>query len=401
MDFETIKELDTKNGMQNYGRFDVAFVSGKGSFLYDTEGKEYLDFGSGIGVCSIGHSHPRWVEAVSSQAALLAHVSNLFYTEPYARLASRLTALSDMQAVFFGNSGAEANEGAIKLARKYSFEKYGKGRHVIITLMQSFHGRTMAALTATGQPSYHDYFHPFVEGFRYLAANDIDAMKEALMDDVCAVMVEGIQGEGGIVPLEQTYVDELAKLAAEKDILLIFDEVQTGNGRTGEMYSYQGFGVRPDVVTTAKGLGGGLPLGAILVGEKCKGVLSQGMHGSTFGGNLIVCAGANAVLDILTEPGFFSSVGQKGEKIQQTVKSWNLPAVNDVRGKGLMIGIQLEGLSHKAAAAELLKRGLVILTAGKDVLRLLPPLTISDEEIDKGLAILYAYLTEQKLTVQI
>jgi acetylornithine/N-succinyldiaminopimelate aminotransferase len=396
MDFETIKELDAKNAMQNYGRFDMAFARGTGSRLYDTDGKEYIDFGSGIGVCSIGHCHPHWVEAVSRQAATLAHVSNLFYTEPYAELASRLTALSGMQAVFFANSGAEANEGAIKLARKYSFEKYGKGRHVIITLMQSFHGRTMAALTATGQPSYHEYFHPFVEGFRYAAANDIDAMKTAMTDDVCAVMVEGIQGEGGIVPLAQAYVDELAKLAAEKDILLIFDEVQAGNGRTGEMYSYQGFGARPDVVTTAKGLGGGLPLGAVLVNEKCRNVLSQGMHGSTFGGNLIVCAGANAVLDILTEPGFLASVTQKGEKIQNTVRKWDLPVISDVRGKGLMIGIQLEVLSHKTAAAELLKRGLVILTAGKDVLRLLPPLTISDEEIDKGLAILYDYLAEQK-----
>ena len=239
-------------------------------------------------------------------------------------------------------------------------------------------------------------FTPFVEGFRYLNANDSDAMKAALTDDVCAVMVEGIQGEGGVVPLTQKYIDELAKLAAAKDILLIFDEVQTGNGRTGEMYSYQGFGVKPDVVTTAKGLGGGLPLGAILVGEKCRDVLSQGMHGSTFGGNLVVCAGANAVLDILTEPGFFGSVIQKGERIQETVKNWDLPVIKDVRGKGLMIGIQLEGLSHKAAAADLLKRGLVILTAGKDTLRLLPPLTISKEEIDKGLTILYAYLKEQK-----
>ncbi len=396
MDFLKIKEMDAESGMQNYGRYDIAFASGKGSFLYDTEGKEYIDFGSGIGVVSVGYANPHWVEAVSSQAAALPHVSNLFYTEPYAKLASRITKLSGMKAAFFGNSGAEANEGAIKLARKYSFEKYGKGRHVIVTLLQSFHGRTMAALTATGQPSYHDYFHPFVEGFRYVPANDEEALKGALTDDVCAVMVEGVQGEGGVIPLTQSYVDELSAIAASKDILIVFDEVQTGNGRTGTMYSYQGLGVEPDVVTTAKGLGGGLPIGAVLANEKCRGVLSQGMHGSTFGGNPIVCAGANAVLDILAEPGFLASVTEKGEKIQKTVNEWKLPLIKEVRGKGLMIGIVLDGLAPKTAAADLLKRGLVILTAGKDALRLLPPLTISDEEIEKGLAILHEYLAEQQ-----
>jgi len=396
MDFAAIKKLDSENGMQNYGRYDVAFASGKGSYLYDTEGKEYLDFASGIGVVSVGHGNPLWVEAVSRQAAALSHVSNLFYTEPYAVLAARLTALSGMKAVFFANSGAEANEGAIKIARKYSYEKYGKDRSAIVTLNQSFHGRTMASLSATGQASYHDWFFPFVEGFRHIEPNDVSALKEALAEDVCAIMVEGIQGEGGVLPLEETYVKTLAKMAAEKDILLLFDEVQTGNGRTGTMYSYQGFGVKPDVVTTAKGLGGGLPIGAILVNEKCRGVLSAGMHGSTFGGNPIVCAAANAVLDVLTEPGFLAAVAKKGEKIQKNVKEWKCSFVKEVRGKGLMMGLVLDGLSPKDAAAELLKRGLVVLTAGKDVLRLLPPLTISDEELEKGLAILHEYLSEQK-----
>ncbi|MDD2484472.1 MAG: aspartate aminotransferase family protein [Eubacteriales bacterium] len=393
MDFAKIKELDAESGMQNYGRNDVAFVSGKGPFLYDTEGKEYIDFGSGIGVVSLGYGNPHWVDAVSRQAATLSHVSNLFYTEPYAVLASRLTKLAGMKAAFFGNSGAEANEGAIKLARKYSFEKYGKGRHTIVTLLQSFHGRTMAALTATGQPSYHDYFFPFVEGFRYVPANDSDELKAALTDDVCAVMVEGIQGEGGVIPLSQTYVDELARLTSQKDILLIFDEVQTGNGRTGTMFSYQGFSVEPDVVTTAKGLGGGLPIGAILVNEKCKNVLSQGMHGSTFGGNPIVCAGANAVLDVVSQPEFLAGVAQKGDRIKEIILGWQLPAIKEVRGKGLMLGIVLDGLSPKKVAADVLKRGLVILTAGSDALRLLPPLTIGKEEIEKGLEILRCQLT--------
>ena len=393
MDFTTIKELDAQNVMQSYGRFDVAFASGHGARLYDTEGKEYIDFASGIGVNSVGYAHPHWVEAVSRQAATLAHVSNLYFTEPYTVLASRLTALSGMKAVFFGNSGAEANEGAIKLARKYSFDKYGEGRHVIITLVQSFHGRTLAALTATGQPSYHQYFHPFVEGFRYAEPNDSEALRAVLGPDVCAIMVEGVQGEGGVTPLAKSYVDELAKIAAEKDILLIFDEVQTGNGRTGDFYSYQGFGVRPDVVTTAKGLAGGLPIGAILMNEKCAGVLSQGMHGSTFGANPIVCAAANAVLDIITAPDFLAEVTCKGRRITDALEFWNLPNVKEVRGKGLMIGIQLEGLAPKKAAAELLLRGLVVLTAGRDVLRLLPPLTITNEEIDRGLVILRDYLS--------
>ncbi len=393
MNFNTIKDLDAQNVLQSYGRYDVAFASGRGACLYDTEGKEYIDFGSGIGVNSVGYAHPHWVEAVSRQTATLAHVSNLYYTEPYAVLAARLTALSGMKAVFFGNSGAEANEGAIKLARKYSSDKYGEGRHVIISLLQSFHGRTLAALTATGQPSYHQYFHPFPEGFRYAEPNDRESLAAAMGSDVCAIMVEGVQGEGGVTPLTREYVAELAKIAAAQDVLLIFDEVQTGNGRTGDFYSYQGFGIRPDVVTTAKGLAGGLPIGAILMNEKCTGVLTQGMHGSTFGANPIVCAAANAVLDIITAPDFLAEVTCKGRRIMDALESWNLPNIREVRGKGLMIGIQLDGVAPKTAAADLLARGLVTLTAGKDVLRLLPPLTITNDEIDKGLRILHAYLT--------
>ncbi|MDD2216015.1 MAG: acetylornithine/succinylornithine family transaminase, partial [Eubacteriales bacterium] len=365
MDFLTIKELDKNNAIQNYGRYDVAFTYGEGSYLYDSEGKEYLDFSSGIGVASVGYSDPHWVKSVCDQVSRLAHVSNLYYTEPYVRLAERLTALSGMKAVFFGNSGAEANEGAIKIARKYSYDKYGKGRGTIITLFQSFHGRTMTTLTATGQPSLHQHFFPFPKGHKYIMANDQSALEEAMTEDVCAVMVEGIQGEGGVIPLEDVYVHKLAKLAEEKDILLIFDEVQTGNGRTGSMYCYQGYEVKPNIVTTAKGLGGGLPIGAILTDEKCSCVLTPGTHGSTFGANPICCSAANGVLDILTRPGFLDEVKKKGDRMKNVIRSWELPAIKEVRGKGLMLGVQLEGLSPKEAAADLLKKGLVVLTAGQ------------------------------------
>lgn len=394
MNLNEIKALDQEHVIQSYSRYEIAFASGKGSLLYDGEGKEYVDFGSGIGVSSVGYANPRWLEALKRQASRLAHVSNLFYTEPYAMLASRLTALSGMKRVFFANSGAEANEGAIKIARKYSRDKYGEGRSTIITLLRSFHGRTLAALTATGQPSYHQHFFPFVEGFRYVDAGDIDALKEAMTGDVCAVMAEGIQGEGGVMPLPLDYVKELAQAAQEKDILLIFDEVQTGNGRTGQMYCYQGFGIQPDIVTTAKGLGGGLPIGAILVNEAVSGVLTPGTHGSTFGGNPLACAAANAVLDIITEPGFFERVEEKGDLIMERIRGWNSPKIKDVRGKGLMIGIQLSGIQPKQAVPELLEKGLVVLTAGEDVMRLLPPLTITHEEVEKGLAILRDYFLQ-------
>lgn len=394
MEFSRIKELDRAAVLPTYGRYDVAFARGENATLYDTEGKAYIDFASGIGVISVGHANPRWTEAVCRQAGTLAHVSNLFYTEPYARLAERLKALSGMEGVFFANSGAEANEGAIKLARKYSRDKYGPGRATVVTLLQSFHGRTLAALTATGQPSFHQHFFPFPEGFRYVPPNDAAALTEALTDDVCAVLVEGIQGEGGVRPLEDAYVAELAALARAKDILLIFDEVQTGNGRTGTMFSYQGFGILPDIATTAKGLGGGLPIGAILAGASCRDVLTAGTHGSTFGGNPVCCAAALAVLDILTEEGFLERVKEKGERIRRTVQSWGSPKIRSVRGKGLMLGLELDGVAPKAAVADLLARGLVALTAGEDVLRLLPPLTITDDELDRGLAILEAFARE-------
>jgi acetylornithine/N-succinyldiaminopimelate aminotransferase len=395
MDLDYIKQLDSENVIQNYARYNVAFNQGSGSLLYDTAGREYIDFASGIGVISVGHANPHWVKAVSEQAGRLAHVSNLFYTEPYVVLADRLTELSAMKAVFFANSGAEANEGAIKIARKYSNDKYGDDRFVIITLNQSFHGRTMATLTATGQPAHHKYFYPFVEGFRYIPPNDIKALNDALDDKVCAVMLEGIQGEGGVNPLDREYLKELVEIISERDVLLILDEVQTGIGRTGDMFCYQGLDINPDIVTLAKGLGGGLPIAAVLVNDKCRDTLSHGTHGTTYGGNLICCAAANAVLDIVSEPGFLDQVTIKGNRIIEAIKGWNNPLIVEVRGKGLMIGIQLKDIEPKKVVAELLERGLITLTAGTDVLRLLPPLTITEEEIDKGLEILRVYLKEK------
>ncbi len=392
MKFDTLKELDSQCMIQNYGRFPAAFARGKGACLYDFDGKEYIDFGSGIGVNSLGYGHPAWAKAVCNQAKTLAHASNLFYTEPYVKFAQRLTILSGMAAAFFCNSGAEANEAAIKLARKYSSDKYGSSRGTILTLRQSFHGRTLATVTATGQDSFHTHFYPFPEGFRYTEAEE-EALEKALTDDVCAVLIEGVQGEGGVIPLEKSFVTKLRELTAEKDILLIFDEVQTGNGRTGFLYSYQYFGVIPDAFTTAKGLAGGLPLGALLVSEKVRDVLGAGTHGSTFGGNPVCCAGACAVLDVLETPGFMDSVAEKGIYIKETISGWGNPLIKEVRGLGLMIGISLdESLSVKTLIGRLLEQGVIALSAGGNTLRLLPPLVISYAEIDQGLSILKGLL---------
>ena len=273
MNFEQIKSLDNQYVLQTYGRNSVAIDHGKGATLWDTEGKEYIDFTSGIGVCSLGYANEQWAKAIYDQAMKLGHISNLFYTEPYAVLASKLVPASGMAAAFFGNSGAEANEGMIKTARKYSYDKYGQGRATIITLKNSFHGRTITTLKATGQDHFHEFFFPFTEGFRYADANDMDSLLAQSGDDVCAVMMELIQGEGGVNPLQKDYVQAVAKLCAEKDWLLLIDEVQTGIGRTGSLFAFQQFDIQPDVVTFAKGIAGGLPFGGFLTNEKCRNVL--------------------------------------------------------------------------------------------------------------------------------
>lgn len=369
--------------MQTYGRFPVAIERGEGATLYDPEGKAYIDFASGIGVLSIGTAHPKFVEAVSTQAAKLAHTSNLFYTEPGVTLAKRLCEKSGMDKVFFSNSGAESNEGMIKLARKYSTDRYNNDRTEIITLVNSFHGRTISTLAATGQDVFHQYFYPFTEGFAHVPANDLEALKSAVNDRTCAVMMELVQGEGGVLPLDRDYVKAVESFCKENDLLLLIDEVQTGIGRTGTLFAFQGYGISPDVVSCAKGIGGGLPLGAVLASKTCSDVLGPGTHATTFGANPICTAAGNAVLDVL-ENGVLESVSEKGAYLRSKIEEMGFAT----RGMGLMIGIVVEAGTHKETVKKLIEQGLLCITAGKDAIRLLPPLTITKDEMDRGLAIL-------------
>lgn len=383
MDFLTAKQYDDEYIIHSYGRFPVLLTKGKGATVQDDTGKTYIDFTSGIGVNALGFCDDGWVQAVSAQLQTLQHTSNLYYTEPCIQTAKLLCEKSGMKKVFFGNSGAEANEGVIKAARKYSFLKYGEGRCKILALENSFHGRTMAALSATGQAAYHNYFFPFVEGFVFAKANDLADTLSKMTDDVCAVMLETVQGEGGVVPLDKAYVQAVAKACQEKDILLIVDEVQTGIGRTGTLFSYQQFDVQPDLVSCAKGLGGGLPIGAVLFGEKTETVFTAGDHGSTFGGNPVVCAGAVHILSTIDDA-FLQDVQKKGAYLKEKIEK--MPHVQNVAGLGMMLGIQLD-VEAKPVINALLEAGLLVLSA-KTKIRLLPPLTITQEELDKGLTIL-------------
>ena len=381
------KELDNQYVAHAYGRFDVALTKGQGSTLYDEDGKKYIDFGSGIGVTAFGINDPIWTKAVEEQLHRVQHTSNLYYTAPCAKLAQLLCEKSGMKKVFFGNSGAEANEGAIKFARKYSYDKYGAGRSTIITLVNSFHGRTITTLAATGQDSFHTVFDPFTPGFKYCPANDIEALQAAATDDVCAVLFECVQGEGGVNNLNPEFVSAIAKLAKEKDILIAVDEVQTGNGRTGTYFAYQQYGITPDIVTTAKGLGGGLPIGAVLFGEKLQDTMTPGSHGSTFGGNPVVAAGACSIVERIDDD-FLSEVQRKSEKIRTALAK--VKGVKSISGMGLMLGIETDKPAGEVAKA-CLANGLLILTA-KTKLRLLPALNISDAELDEGLEILKGVL---------
>jgi len=389
--FEEIKNDEQKYMMHTYGRFQTALVSGKGATAKDASGREYIDFTSGIGVNSLGYCDEGWVKAVTLQANTLQHISNLYYSPLQTQVSKKLCELTGLDKVFLCNSGAEANECAIKIARKYSFDKYGQGRQKILTLKNSFHGRTVTTLAATGQDVFHNYFFPFTEGFDYVTANDIDDLNNLVSDDVCALFIELIQGEGGVMPLTQEFVDAAAKLCKEKDILLMIDEVQTGVSRTGTVYCYEQYGIEPDVVTSAKGLGGGLPIGACICGKKLSDVMSAGTHGTTFGGNPIACAAANEVLSRVTTKEFLDEVCKKGDYIREKLAS--MSNVREVRGKGMMIGIVTEKDNAKAVAAKCVENGLLILTA-KNLLRLLPPLNISYEETDKGLDILAGVMSE-------
>ena len=387
MTSKDIMALTDQYIMHTYGRFPVAIDHGEGATLYDPEGNAYIDFTSGIGVTDLGYGNTAWADSIAAQAKKLGHVSNLFYTEPAARLAEILCKRTGESCVFFANGGGEANEGMIKLARKYSFDKYGKGRATIITLNNSFHGRTITTLMATGQEVFHNYFFPFTEGFRYADANDLDSLEDAAGSDVCAVMMELVQGEGGVLPLDKAYVQAVAKLCAERDWLLLVDEVQTGVGRTGSLFAFQQYGVLPDVVSFAKGIAGGLPMSGILASEKCRNVLGPGMHATTFGANP-VCAAAGLVVQETLSDDFLQEVTGKGEYLRGAIEALDLPCFGKTRGLGLMIGIEVkEGYTNKEIAGKLIENGLLVLTAGPGM-RLLPPLVISKEEMDQGVAIM-------------
>lgn len=386
----TIEKFN-ENVMATYGRYPLVMESGTDDLAIDENGKEYIDFGSGIGTNSLGYCNSDWVEAVCNQVKRIQHTSNYYYTKVQADFAEKLMEATGMEKVFFGNSGAEANECAIKIARKYSFDKYGKGRHNIITLVNSFHGRTVTTLSATGQDVFHNYFFPFTEGFIYVTANDIEDLRAKVNDSVCAIMFEYIQGEGGVNALEKDFVDEIFRIAEEKDIVTISDEVQTGVGRTGEFLAGDNFGKKADVITLAKGIAGGLPMGACLTGKKCSSVLTAGTHGSTFGGNPVCCAGGLTVIQKASDREFLNEVKKKAEYIRKGLS--NIDEVSALSGIGLMIGITLKNKKAGDVAKRCLDKGLLVLTA-KEKVRLLPPLTISYGDIDKGLKIMAEVLSE-------
>ena len=382
-----IKELDKKYVANTYARFPVLLEHGSGSLVYDDAGKEYIDLGAGIAVTSFGIADSEWAAAVTQQLTKLQHCSNLYFTGPCALLAEKLCEATGMKKVFFGNSGAEANECAIKAARKYSFDKYGPDRYKIVTLVDSFHGRTIATLSATGQPDLQNGFQPMVPGFIYTPANDCEALKALVESEsgICAFMFELIQGESGVNVLTQEFVDCMVSLAKEHDILLVDDEVQAGNGRTSTLYAYMQYGFTPDIMSTAKGLGGGLPIGACLMGEKVQDTMGAGTHGSTFGGNPAVCAGALNILSRI-DGKLLADVKAKGEYIVKELSG--APGVKGISGKGLMIGIETEK-SAGDVLAECMANGVLVLTAHGKV-RLVPALNIPMELVEKAVAVIKA-----------
>ncbi|MCL2472595.1 MAG: aspartate aminotransferase family protein [Treponema sp.] len=400
--------------MNTYHRLPVTFTKGEGVWLTDTNGKKYLDFSSGIAVNCLGHAYPPLVKAISEQAAKLNHTCNYYMSDVVEAFAEKLVAAcagAGMKKVFLANSGAEANEGACKLARKYSLVKYGKGRHTIVTLRGSFHGRTITTLSATGQDQFHKDFGPYTEGFVYIPGGDLKALDRALdPGTTAAFLVEAIQGESGVWPQSPEYLAEAARLCAERDILLMFDEIQCGMGRTGTFLACEGYGIKPDIVTLAKALGGGLPAGAVLAGEKAADVFQIGDHGSTFGGNPLAAAAGLVVLDTVTRPAFLSEIVRKGEKIKEILASWKHPKIKAVRGKGLMLGVDISvdawpvletaiSLAREPGAHAPVMQpgtpGLLLLSAGNRTLRLLPPYIISDTELEQGLGILKSILGKE------
>lgn len=388
MTYNELKEQENQYVMPTYGRFDIALDHGEGAKLWDVEGKRYIDLASGIGVCCLGYNNEKIIDAITEQAHKLMHVSNLFTTAPMVQVAKTLCEQTGMGKVFFANSGAEANEGMIKLARKYSYDKYGTGRAEIVTLHNSFHGRTVTTLKATGQEKFHQYFFPFTEGFAYADANDIDSVKAAVNAHTCAVMIELVQGEGGVMPLDKAFVQDVQQFCRENDLLLLVDEVQTGIGRTGSLFAFQQYGIQPDVVSMAKALGGGVPIGAIMAAKTCDTVLGSGTHATTFGGTPMICAAANAVLSEVIQPAFLQSVKEKGEYLTKQLLAMGSDYIKDVRGMGLMIGVVVDADERAALIKQIMDKGVLVLTAGTNVIRLLPPLSISYEEMDEALAIM-------------
>ena len=392
----TIEKFN-KHVMPTYGRLDIVLDKGSEQTATAEDGKQYIDFGSGIGTNSLGYCDKDWADAICKQARSIQHTSNYYYTKVQADFAAKLCEATGYSKIFFGNSGAEANECAIKLARKYSFDKYGKDaeRNIIITLVNSFHGRTLATLSATGQDVFHNYFFPFLEGFVNVEANNIDDLKTKLEENkgrVCAVMFEFIQGEGGVCPLTKEFVDVIFAECAKDDILTIADEVQTGVGRTGAVLTSKIFGVKPNITTLAKGLAGGVPVGACLADEKCCDVLTKSTHGSTFGGNPLACAGGSVVIGKVTDPDFIAEINKKAEYFR--AKLAEIDEVEGVDGLGLMIGVRLKTKKAADILVKCAEKGLLILTA-KEKLRFLPPLNITYENIDKGMSILKEILDEK------
>lgn len=387
--------MASKNVLNNYGSFDVTFVRGDGATLYDADGKSYIDFLAGIAVNCLGHNYPPLVKAIAEQAARQIHVCNYFTSDTGEAYARHLLAATGFDGVFFGNSGAEANEAAIKLARKYGFLHGGERRRTIVTLARSFHGRTMATLTATGQDKFHPAcFAPYLPEFRTIAANDFAALETAFDDTVAAVLIECVQGEGGVYLLDESWARALAAAARKAGALVMADEVQTGMGRTGTLLASDALGIVPDVVTLAKGIAGGVPMGACLYRGAARDVFAAGDHQSTFGGNPLACAAADVVLSAVNDAAFLADVVRKGDYIRAQIAGWHSPLVRDVRGKGLMIGVDLsEAVRALDVEKALLTAGLATSTAGKNTLRIVPPLNITQREIDTGLAILRAGLT--------
>ncbi|MGM9572063.1 MAG: acetylornithine transaminase [bacterium] len=391
---QELMDLESRVMLQNYKRFPVVFSHGEGAYLYDQEGKKYLDFLAGIAVNALGYAHPAQVKGLQEQVGKLLHVSNYYYNEPAVKLAELLTSQAFPGRVFFCNSGTEANEAALKLARKYGKTRFAKPRTKVISLLNSFHGRTIGSLAATGQPKYQDAFAPMPEGFVYAPLNDFAALKELADDETCAVILEPILGESGVHPCHTEYLKEVREFCTENKILLIFDEVQTGIGRTGELFAYQAYGVEPDLFSLAKGLGGGVPIGAVYLKEDLADILVPGDHGTTFGGNPLACQAGLIVLKAVLEEGFLDNVRKTGSYLAESLEkiAEKTGLISEIRGKGLMLGVDLKLPLAKSVVAKALQKGLVLNATSDYTLRLLPPLIIGKQEVDEFSSILESLL---------